>query len=136
MAMEHNLEIIPVINKIDLASADIPSCLEQIDHDLGLDVDMVQKVSAKTGEGVDDLYEAIVEYIPAPEDNSDKPLKALIFDSHYDPYRGVIVHFRIFEGKVSEGDEILFMNSLATYKVEEVGIFQLNLIRTRPKTSS
>ena len=135
MAMEHNLEIIPVINKIDLASADIPSCLEQIDHDLGLDVDMVQKVSAKTGEGVDDLYEAIVEYIPAPEDNSDKPLKALIFDSHYDPYRGVIVHFRIFEGKVSEGDEILFMNSLATYKVEEVGIFQLNLVRTRTLAS-
>ena len=135
MAMEHNLEIIPVINKIDLASADIPSCLEQIDHDLGLDVDMVQKVSAKTGEGVDDLYEAIVEYIPAPEDASDKPLKALIFDSHYDPYRGVIVHFRIFEGKVSEGEEILFMNSHATYKVEEVGIFQLNLIRTRTLSS-
>ncbi len=135
MAMEHNLEIIPVINKIDLASADIPSCLEQIDHDLGLDVDMVQKVSAKTGEGVDDLYEAIVEYIPSPEDASDKPLKALIFDSHYDPYRGVIVHFRIFEGKVSEGDEILFMNSHATYKVEEVGIFQLNLIRTRTLSS-
>lgn len=135
MAMEHNLEIIPVINKIDLASADIPSCLEQIDHDLGLDVDMVQKVSAKTGEGVDDLYEAIVEYIPSPVDSSDKPLKALIFDSHYDPYRGVIVHFRIFEGKVSEGDEILFMNSLATYKVEEVGIFQLNLIRTRTLSS-
>ena len=135
MAMEHNLEIIPVINKIDLASADIPSCLEQIDHDLGLDVDMVQKVSAKTGEGVDDLYEAIVDYIPAPEDNSDKPLKALIFDSHYDPYRGVIVHFRVFEGKVSEGDEILFMNSHATYKVEEIGIFQLNLVRTRTLSS-
>ena len=135
MAMEHNLEIIPVINKIDLASADIPSCLEQIDHDLGLDVDMVQKVSAKTGEGVDDLYEAIVDYIPAPEDNSDQPLKALIFDSHYDPYRGVIVHFRVFEGKVSEGDEILFMNSHATYKVEEIGIFQLNLVRTRTLSS-
>ncbi|MBR6084379.1 MAG: translation elongation factor 4 [Spirochaetales bacterium] len=135
MAMEHNLEIIPVINKIDLASADIPSCLEQIDHDLGLDVDMVQKVSAKTGEGVDDLYEAIVEYIPSPEDASDKPLKALIFDSHYDPYRGVIVHFRIFEGRVSEGEEILFMNSHATYKVEEVGIFQLNLVRTRTLSS-
>ena len=135
MAMEHNLEVIPVINKIDLASADIPSCLEQIDHDLGLDVDMAQKVSAKTGEGVDDLYEAIVEYIPAPEDNSDKPLKALIFDSHYDPYRGVIVHFRIFEGKIAEGQEIMFMNSQATYKVEEVGIFQLNLIRTRTLAS-
>ena len=131
MAMEHNLEIIPVINKIDLASADIPSCLEQIDHDLGLDPDMAQKVSAKTGEGVDELYEAIVQYIPAPEADSEKPLKALIFDSHYDPYRGVIVHFRLFEGKVSEGDEIMFMNSHATYKVEEVGIFQLNLVRTR-----
>ena len=131
MAMEHNLEIIPVINKIDLASADIPSCLEQIDHDLGLDPDMAQKVSAKTGEGVDELYEAIVEYIPAPVADSDKPLKALIFDSHYDPYRGVIVHFRLFEGKVSEGNEIMFMNSHATYKVEEVGIFQLNLVRTR-----
>ena len=135
MAMDHNLEVIPVINKIDLASADIPSCLEQIDHDLGLDIDMVQKVSAKTGEGVDDLYEAIVEYIPAPDENSSEPLKALIFDSHYDPYRGVIVHFRIFEGKVSEGDEIMFMNSHATYKVEEVGIFQLNLVRTRTLNS-
>ena len=135
MAMDHNLEVIPVINKIDLPSADIPSCLEQIDHDLGLDVDMAQKVSAKTGEGVDDLYEAIVEYIPAPDENSSKPLKALIFDSHYDPYRGVIVHFRIFEGKVSEGDEIMFMNSRATYKVEEVGIFQQNLVRTRTLTS-
>ncbi len=131
MAMDHNLEVIPVINKIDLASADIPSCLEQIDHDLGLDVDMAQKVSAKTGEGVDELYEAIVQYIPAPSDDKDKPLKALIFDSHYDPYRGVIVHFRIFEGAISEGDEIMFMNSHAIYKVEEVGVFQLNLVRTR-----
>ncbi len=135
MAMDHNLEVIPVINKIDLASADIPSCLEQIDHDLGLDVDMAQKVSAKTGEGVDELYEAIVQYIPAPDDNKDKPLKALIFDSHYDPYRGVIVHFRIFEGSISEGDEIMFMNSHATYKVEEVGVFQLNLVRTRKLVS-
>lgn len=135
MAMDHNLEVIPVINKIDLASADIPSCLQQIDHDLGLDVDMAQKVSAKTGEGVDDLFEAIVEYIPAPVESKEKPLKALIFDSHYDPYRGVIVHFRIFEGQVSEGQEILFMNSQATYKVEEVGIFQLDLIRTRSLSS-
>ena len=135
MAMDHNLEVIPVINKIDLASADIPSCLQQIDHDLGLDVDMAQKVSAKTGEGVDDLFEAIVEYIPAPVESKEKPLKALIFDSHYDPYRGVIVHFRIFEGQVSEGQEILFMNSQATYKVAEVGIFQLDLIRTRSLSS-
>ena len=135
MAMEHNLEIIPVINKIDLASADIESCLHQIDHDLGLDPDIAQKVSAKTGEGVPALYEAIVQYIPAPEDASDKPLKALIFDSHYDPYRGVIVHFRIFEGSISEGQEIMFMNSKAVYKVEEVGIFQLDLVRTKTLTA-
>ncbi len=131
MAMEHNLEIIPVINKIDLASADIESCLQQIDHDLGLDPDMAQKVSAKTGEGVPALYEAIVQYIPAPVEADDKPLKALIFDSHYDPYRGVIVHFRLFEASVSEGQEIMFMNSKAVYKVEEVGIFQLDLVRTK-----
>ena len=128
LAMEHNLEIIPVINKIDLASADIDSCLHQIDHDLGLDPDMAVKVSAKTGEGVDLLYEAIVNYIPAPEGKNDEPLKALIFDSHYDPYRGVIVHARIFNGKVRVGDEIVFMHSNATYKVEDLGLFQINLV--------
>ena len=128
LAMEHNLEIIPVINKIDLASADIDSCLHQIDHDLGLDPDMAVKVSAKTGEGVDLLYEAIVNYIPAPDGKDNEPLKALIFDSHYDPYRGVIVHARIFNGKVRVGDEIVFMHSNATYKVEDLGLFQINLI--------
>ena len=128
LAMEHNLEIIPVINKIDLASADIDSCVHQIDHDLGLDPEMAVKVSAKTGEGVDLLYEAIVNYIPAPEGKNNEPLKALIFDSHYDPYRGVIVHARIFNGKVRVGDEIVFMHSNATYKVEDLGLFQINLI--------
>ena len=128
LAMEHNLEIIPVINKIDLASADIDSCLHQIDHDLGLDPDMAVKVSAKTGEGVDLLYEAIVDYIPSPKGKTDMPLEALIFDSHYGPYRGVIVHARIFNGKVRVGDEILFMHSNASYKVEDLGLFQINLI--------
>ena len=128
LAMEHNLEIIPVINKIDLASAYIDSCLHQIDHDLGLDPDMAVKVSAKTGEGVDLLYEAIVDYIPSPKGKTDMPLEALIFDSHYDPYRGVIVHARIFNGKVRVGDEILFMHSNASYKVEDLGLFQINLI--------
>lgn len=128
LAMEHNLEIIPVINKIDLASADIDSCLHQIDHDLGLDPDMAVLVSAKTGEGVDKLYEAIVQYIPCPSGNDEDKLRALIFDSHYDPYRGVIVHARIFSGKVKCGDEILFMHSSASYKVEDLGLFQINLI--------
>lgn len=130
LAMEHNLEVIPVINKIDLPSADIPSCLHQIDHDLGLDPDATVLVSAKTGEGVDALFEQIVQLIPPPSGDIDAPLQALIFDSHYDPYRGVIVHFRLFHGKVKEGDEIQFMHSKATYKVEELGVFQLELVRT------
>lgn len=128
LAMEHNLEIIPVINKIDLASADIDSCLHQIDHDLGLDSSMAVRVSAKTGEGVDGLYEAIVNYIPSPAGRNDEPLEALIFDSHYDPYRGVIVHARIFSGVVRSGDEIVLMHSGAVYKVEDLGLFQINLV--------
>ena len=128
LAMEHNLEIIPVINKIDLPSADIPSCLHQIDHDLGLDPDSACFVSAKTGQGVDDLFEAIVNQIPAPSGKDEDPLKALIFDSHYDSYRGVIVHCRLFDGTLSVGDEIRFMHSDAVYKVEDCGIFQLQLV--------
>lgn len=130
LAMEHNLEIIPVINKIDLPSADIPSCLHQIDHDLGLDPDCACYVSAKTGEGVDSLFEAIVNQIPAPSGKNDDPLKALIFDSHYDSYRGVIVHCRLFDGTLRTGDEIRFMHSDAVYKVEDCGIFQLQLVST------
>ena len=130
LAMEHDLEIIPVINKIDLPSADIPSCLHQIDHDLGLDPDSTCYVSAKTGQGVDDLFEAIVNQIPAPQGQDDEPTKALIFDSHYDSYRGVIVHCRLFDGTLKTGDEIRFMHSDAVYKVEDCGIFQLQLVST------
>lgn len=135
LAMEHNLEIIPVINKIDLPSADIPSCLHQIDHDLGLDPDSACFVSAKTGEGVDTLYEAIVNLIPAPSGDPEDPLKALIFDSHYDPYRGVIVHCRLFSGTLRSGDMIRFMHSGAEYKIEDTGIFQLQLA-SRPFLSA
>ncbi len=135
LAMEHNLEIIPVINKIDLPSADIDSCLHQIDHDLGLDPDMAVKVSAKTGEGVDDLFEAIVNLIPSPNGKDSDPLRALIFDSHYDPYRGVIVHCRIFSGRMRKGDQIVFMHSGAQYGIEDLGIFQLQLM-SKPELSS
>jgi len=129
MAVEHNLTIIPVINKIDLASADIDACLHQIDHDLGLDSDMAVLVSAKTGVGVAKLFEAIVEYIEPPKGSADAPLQALIFDSHYDAYRGVIIHFRIFEGMMREGQDIKFMHGGSTYKIEELGIFQLGLVK-------
>ncbi|MCQ2604759.1 MAG: translation elongation factor 4 [Spirochaetia bacterium] len=127
MAIDHDLEIIPVINKIDLPSADIEGVKYQIDHDLGLDSDMAVLVSAKTGQGVDELFEAIINYIPAPEPAKDDKLRALIFDSHYDPYRGVIVNIRVFSGKIKEGQNIKFMISGGSYKVEETGVFKIKL---------
>ncbi len=131
MAMELNLEIIPVINKIDLPSADIDSCLHQIDHDLGLDPDLAALVSAKTGEGIDELFETIVKYIPHPKGDAKAPLRALIFDSHYDAYRGVIVHFRVFDGTISEGQDIKLFSTGAEHTVEEVGVFKMGLVRTQ-----
>ncbi|MGI6436715.1 MAG: translation elongation factor 4 [Sphaerochaeta sp.] len=127
MAMEHNLDIIPVINKVDLPSADIEECLHQIDHDLGLDPDMAVQVSAKTGFGLGELFEAIVNHISPPSGDPKAPLEALIFDSHYDPYRGVVVHCRIFNGELKDGDEVTFMHTDTTYRAEEVGLFQLGL---------
>lgn len=125
LAMEHDLEIIPVINKIDLPSAEIEWVKEQIEEDLGLDSEEALMISAKNGIGIEAVFDAIVSRIPAPEDKSDEPLKALIFDSHYDPYRGTIVHFRVFQGTVKPGDKIMFMSNKAEYKVEETGIFQI-----------
>ena len=127
MAMELNLEIIPVINKVDLPSADIEACLHQINHDLGLDSDLAARVSAKTGLGVDELFESIVAHIPPPKGDPKAPLRALIFDSHYDPYRGVIVHFRIFDGRVKKGDSIQLMATKGEYIVEELGVFKMGL---------
>jgi GTP-binding protein LepA len=131
LAMEHDLEIIPVINKIDLPSADIDRVLGQIEEDLGLDPDDAIHVSAKEGWGIEDILEAIVKQLPPPTGDPSKPLKALIFDSHYDAYRGTIVYFRVFDGKISPGDVITFMSNNATYKVEETGIFQLEMIKQK-----
>ena len=102
LALENNLEIIPVINKIDMQAADIDEAKAQIDKDLGLDSSAAILVSAKTGAGVDELFEAIVERIPPPSGDADAPLRALIFDCHYDAYRGVIVHLRLFDGSLKK----------------------------------
>jgi GTP-binding protein LepA len=125
LAMEHDLEIIPVINKIDLPSADIERVKSQIKDDLGLDAASAMLVSAKEGIGVHELMEAIVAKLPPPKGDPEAPLQALIFDSHYDPYRGTIVHFRIFQGRIQAGDRIRFMSNNQSYKVEEVGYFQI-----------
>ncbi|MCX8022994.1 MAG: translation elongation factor 4 [Syntrophorhabdaceae bacterium] len=126
-AMEHNLTIIPVINKIDLPSADIERVKVEIDHELGLDADSALLCSAKEGIGIEDIFEAIVERIPPPSGDVDKPLTALIFDAQYDSFRGTIVSCRIFDGSVRQGDTIRLMSTGAQYKVEEVGIFRLKM---------
>lgn len=125
LAMDHNLEIIPVINKIDLPSADIERVKQEIEEDLGLDSENVILVSAKEGTGIGELMEAIVAKIPPPKGDAQKPLQALIFDSHYDAFRGTIVHFRLFEGTIKPGDRIRFMYNDSVYRVEEVGLFQI-----------
>ncbi|MBN1904569.1 MAG: elongation factor 4 [Deltaproteobacteria bacterium] len=122
-AIEQNLEIIPVINKIDLPSADVERVKEQIEVDLGLDSDMAILCSAKEGIGIDDVLEAVTKYVPAPKGDPDGPLKALIFDAQYDPFRGTIVSIRLFSGKLEARDIIRFMSNNSTYRVEEVGRF-------------
>ncbi|MFI3257326.1 MAG: translation elongation factor 4 [Spirochaetales bacterium] len=131
LALEHDLEIVPVINKIDLPAADIPSAKKQIEHDLGLDAEDAVLVSAKTGMGIDELFESIVHRIPCPKHDESGKTKALIFDCHYDPYRGVIVHVRIFAGSIKPGQVIRYMATNTDYKVESVGIFRLKLTETK-----
>jgi GTP-binding protein LepA len=125
LAMENNLEIIPVINKIDLPTADVDRVLEQIDTELGLDPASHLKCSAKEGIGIEEILEAIVRKIPPPRGSAEFPLAALIFDAQYDPFRGTIVHCRVFEGTVKKGDTIRFLSNQADYEVEEVGRFSL-----------
>ncbi|MDR1487651.1 MAG: translation elongation factor 4 [Deltaproteobacteria bacterium] len=124
-AMEHDLVVIPVINKIDLLAADIPMCLEQIDRDLGLDSSQALLASAKQGQGIEEIIEAVISFIPAPKGDEQAPLRALIFDAFYDPFRGTVVAVRIFDGKLGAGDQILLMASQAAHRVEEVGLFRL-----------
>jgi GTP-binding protein LepA len=125
LAMEHDLTIIPVINKIDLPQADVEGVKGQIERELGLDPDQAILCSAKEGIGVDEVLEAIAQRIPAPAGRVEQPLSALIFDAHYDSFRGAIISCRVFDGEVKPGDQIRFMSNNATYKVEEVGIFRL-----------
>lgn len=126
LAMENDLEIIPVINKIDLPSAEPDKVAAQVEEELGLEADSIQRCSAKTGEGVDRILEAIVNLLPPPTGDPNNPLEALIFDARYDPYRGTIISCRIFNGRVRPGDQILFMSNNAEYRVEEVGLFRLH----------
>jgi GTP-binding protein LepA len=123
LAINNNLTIVPVINKIDLPAADPDRVKEQIENVVGLDAHDAVLVSAKAGLGVDDVLERIVRDIPAPQGDPDAPLKALLFDSWYDPYRGVVCMVRVVEGTLRHRDKILFMSSKRSYPVDELGIF-------------
>jgi GTP-binding protein LepA len=122
LAINHGLEIIPVINKIDLPSADILRTQEAIEQAVGLDATDAIPVSAKTGQGVDEVLEAIVHRLPAPKGDPDAPLQALIFDSWFDAYRGVIVLVRLMQGTMRKGQRIRFMSNGKTYDVESMGV--------------
>ncbi|KPJ99688.1 MAG: elongation factor 4 [Desulfobacterales bacterium SG8_35] len=125
LAMETNLVIIPVINKIDLPAADPESVAVQIEEDLGLDPEHIRLCSAKTGKGVEEILEAVVNLLPPPKGDPHNPLEALIFDARYDAFRGTIISSRIFQGTVKPGDIIRFMSNNVVHKVEEVGLFRL-----------
>ena len=123
LALEHDLEIVPVINKIDLPSADVERVRNEIEEAVGLDASDAVKCSAKTGEGVDEILEAIVKKIPPPESDASKPLQALIFDSYFDPYKGAVAHVRIFGGKVRKGDKLKLLATGKEFDATEIGIF-------------
>ncbi|HXM69567.1 MAG TPA: translation elongation factor 4, partial [Thermoanaerobaculia bacterium] len=130
LALELDLEIVPVINKIDLPSADVERVREEIDSDLGLDPFAAVLCSAKLGTGIDDVLEAIVQKLPAPAGDPGVPLSALIFDAQYDVYRGAVLLCRIKEGTLRPGQRMRLMHSSKEHQVEEVGLLRLKRVRT------
>ncbi len=128
LAIEQNLEIIPVINKIDLPSADVERVREEIEEVLGIDASMAIPVSAKEGIGIEEVLEAVVEFVPPPEDTSLKPLRALVFDSAYDQYLGTLCFFKVVDGNIKLGDKIKFMASGREYEITELGYLNPNRV--------
>lgn len=122
LALENGLEIIPVLNKVDLPGADIDKTIDQIVNQIGLDCDYAPRISAKTGYGCDSVFDAIVKYIPSPKTDTTKPLKALVFDSYYDPYKGAVVFVRIVEGVLRKNDVVRFMATNKEVNVVLLGI--------------
>lgn len=123
LALEHDLEIIPVVNKIDLPNAEPDRVLAEIRDTIGLDPAEAILASAKTGQGIDEILEAIVQRVPPPKGDAEAPLRALVFDSHFDSYRGVVAYVRIFEGELRRGQKIRMMSSGTEYEVTELGVF-------------
>jgi len=123
LAMEHDLKIVPAINKIDMQNARVDEVSEEIDQSLGIDVEELLLVSGKSGIGIGELLDAIIDRVPAPEGDVDAPLQAMVFDSHYDEYRGAITYVRLMNGTVKRGEKIKFLRADKTYEVVELGQF-------------
>src|SRR2546428_2898373 len=122
LAIDNNLELIPVVNKIDLPGAEPDKAVEQIEHLIGLETHNAVLTSAKTGVGVDEVLEAVVRDVPPPKGDANAPLKALIFDSWYDSYRGVIVLIRVIDGEIRPGTKVRFMSAGRDYQVDTLGV--------------
>ncbi len=129
LAIEQNLEIIPVINKIDLPSADVERVKAEIEEVLGIDASMAIPVSAKEGIGIEEVLEAVVAHIPPPDDTSDKPLRALVFDSAYDQYLGTVCFFKVMDGSIRLGDTVKFMATGKKFEVVELGYLNPNRVQ-------
>ena len=130
-ALEHDLEIVAVLNKIDLPAAEPDRYAEEIEKALGIKTDEIFRISAKTGEGVSELLDAVVEKTPSPEANEDLPLQALVFDSHFDQYRGVVSSVRIMQGRLDAGMSIKFMQAGTNHQLDEVGVWRPEMTPVR-----
>jgi GTP-binding protein LepA len=131
LAVDSNLEVVPVINKIDLPSAEPERVKEEIADVIGLDPDMCVLASAKEGIGIEDICEAVVKYVPPPKGDADAPLQALIFDSFYDAYRGVVIFFRVMNGTINVGDKVRFMATGKEYEITELGVMRPKQVQVK-----
>ena len=136
LALDHDLELVPVINKIDLPAADPDRVANEVEEVIGLPCDEAPRVSAKTGQNIEQVLESIVNLVPPPENNDDKPLRALVFDSVYDSYKGVIVYVRVMDGKIKPGDTMRMMATGAEFNVVEVGYMRPNTMEPQKELTS
>ena len=136
LALDHDLELVPVINKIDLPAADPDRVANEVEEVIGLPCDEAPRVSAKTGQNIEQVLESIVKLVPPPENRDDEPLRALVFDSVYDSYKGVIVYVRVMDGKIKPGDTMRMMATGAEFNVVEVGYMRPNAMESQKELSS
>jgi GTP-binding protein LepA len=135
LAFDANLALVPVLNKIDLPQADVEGVTRQLVDLLGFGADEVLRISAKSGAGVPEVLEAVVQRIPPPAGDPAAPLRALVFDSFYDPYQGVVVYVRVIDGRVAAGSKVLLMSTGKTYEVQQVGVFSPQMVRVDALTA-